>query len=169
MNTGSGRRPQERTASSTWAPPWPTTTTIESGRTAAAARASYHSAGRPQTSCSTFGRVDFIRFPLPAARMTTARRGEDEDRDEANAGRLSQPRAPRGRVGQPWLRPVLRMFVSRYRGGAALAPSPMAVTPGFGPGDPRSNRGGPADPPPIRIELRRPRGPRPPDHSLGAR
>src|SRR6266508_2486673 len=73
--TGSGSRPQDRTASSTRSAPSPTTTTSRPGRAAIAARATCHRAGRPSTGCSTLGSLDFNRLPLPAASRTAAREG----------------------------------------------------------------------------------------------
>src|SRR5205823_5468641 len=51
----------------------------------------YHREGRPHTGCSTFGRADFIRFPLPAASTTAA-----SDRFDAGATAFPSSRA-RGR------------------------------------------------------------------------
>src|SRR5688500_4972355 len=46
----------------------------------------------PATVCSTFGRADFIRVPLPAARMTTCRSDIDIYSLLLTVGRLQIPR-----------------------------------------------------------------------------
>jgi hypothetical protein len=45
---------------------------MELGLTAMVALRTYQSEGRPQTGWSTFGVLDRIRFPLPAASTTAA-------------------------------------------------------------------------------------------------
>ena len=56
----------------TWSRAWPTTTISRSGSRSWAAAMACPSMLRPHSGCSTFGRVDFIRVPSPAARMMTA-------------------------------------------------------------------------------------------------
>src|ERR1700761_1663106 len=56
----------------TWSRAWPTTTTRRSGSRSRAVAMACPSMLRPHNGCSTFGRVDFIRVPSPAARTMTA-------------------------------------------------------------------------------------------------
>ena len=58
----------------TWSAPCPTTTTVRSARSGAAAASTWPSRVRPSSGCSTLGRADFIRLPSPAASTTTVRR-----------------------------------------------------------------------------------------------
>src|ERR1700674_5088708 len=54
------------------------TTSVRAGSSALAAAIDQSSIGRPARGCSTFGSLEFIRTPLPAARTTTVTRGSDE-------------------------------------------------------------------------------------------
>ena len=54
------------------APRAPTTTTVRAAPSAATLSIRWSSIGRPAIGCSTLCRSDFIRVPLPAARMIAA-------------------------------------------------------------------------------------------------
>ena len=68
--------------------PLPTIATSRSGCTASAAVMTCPTMLRPQSGCSTFISLDFIRVPLPAARTSTA------------AGRASVTDTPEGVGGR---------------------------------------------------------------------
>ena len=50
---------------------WPTINVIVLGDKELAASSTRSIIGRPAIECSTFGRLDFIRVPWPAAKTTT--------------------------------------------------------------------------------------------------
>src|SRR5208283_1612491 len=66
------RAPGKLTAASTSRAWWPTTITIGSGSSAAAARTARAIIGSPPSSCRTLARFERILVPLPAARMIAA-------------------------------------------------------------------------------------------------
>src|SRR5438552_6861533 len=65
----------DRTAASTCFLPCPTTTISFRGRRACAAFRTCQIEGRPDTSCSTLGMLDFSLLPFPAASTTTESAG----------------------------------------------------------------------------------------------
>jgi len=62
-----------RIASSTNSAPWPVITTWRSAFSEAVVRTTCDSMGWPASLCSTLGREDFMRVPLPAAMITMER------------------------------------------------------------------------------------------------
>ena len=62
-------------AAFTCSAPCPTTTTVCAGFNAATLANECASSGRPASGCSTFGNMDFMRVPLPAARTMTESSG----------------------------------------------------------------------------------------------
>src|SRR5690606_16473217 len=65
------RRSSPAIAFGTVSPPWPYTTTIRRGARLRAQSTTCASRGLPASGCSTFGRSERIRLPIPAARITT--------------------------------------------------------------------------------------------------
>ena len=68
MVAGCGAR---ATAAATSAMSGASTTTARSGRRSATTASTWSIIARPASRCSTLGRGDFIRVPLPAASTTT--------------------------------------------------------------------------------------------------
>ena len=66
--------PWAATSGSTCSRPLPTTTTVRCGPSSSTLASKCSSIGRPAIGCSTLCRSDFIRVPLPAARITAAKR-----------------------------------------------------------------------------------------------
>ena len=60
-----------RAEAATSSDPLPVTTTIRDGSSIRAAVSAWCSIGTPARGCSTLGRSEFIRVPMPAARTTT--------------------------------------------------------------------------------------------------
>src|SRR5262245_63708935 len=80
---------------------WPTTTTVLFAASVLAARSTWSMRRMATARCNTFGDADFMRVPLPAARMTRCMSGINEP-----AGSPARLRAraqldgrPGGRVG----------------------------------------------------------------------
>ncbi len=61
-----------RAVSITLSMPGATTSVMGASPASSALRTTCPTIGMPATGCSTFGRVDFIRVPLPAARTMAA-------------------------------------------------------------------------------------------------
>ena len=61
------------TVFATWSAFCPRTTTVSAGASGSSASSTWRIIGRPATSCSIFGRADFIRLPSPAARTMAAK------------------------------------------------------------------------------------------------
>ena len=58
-------------AASTASAPWPVTTMQRAGASASRGVHTWPSSGLPPSACSTLGRAERIRVPLPAAMITT--------------------------------------------------------------------------------------------------